>query len=162
MRVVTDGAHNKRLSGQSSPLFSHQVLSDSATPWTATRQASLSFTISRSLFKLMSTESMDNALSGPSQLRNWFHLPIWPWQGAPLELHPVSEYSKFIPPLYKPRTPQAHTLSHGSPTPAGPRPLQGHMIRPQDGTVPGRAYPIIHLTCVNHSVVSDSLLPHGL
>ena len=76
MRVVTDGAHNKRLSGQSSPLFSHQVLSDSATPWTATRQASLSFTISRSLFKLMSTESMDNALSGPSQLRNWFHLPI--------------------------------------------------------------------------------------
>ena len=57
MRVVTDGAHNKRLSGQSSPLLSHQVLSDSATPWTATRQASLSFTISRSLFKLMSTES---------------------------------------------------------------------------------------------------------
>ena len=29
-----------------------------ATPWTATRQASLSFTISPSLFKLMSIESM--------------------------------------------------------------------------------------------------------
>ena len=29
-----------------------------ATPWTATRQASLSFTISQSLFKLMSIESM--------------------------------------------------------------------------------------------------------
>ena len=26
----------------------------------------------------MSTEFMYNALSGPSQLRNWFHLPIWP------------------------------------------------------------------------------------
>ena len=58
MRVVTDGAHNKRLSGQSSPLFSHQVLSDSATPWTATRQASLSFTIFHSLLKLMFIESM--------------------------------------------------------------------------------------------------------
>ena len=34
------------------------VVSDSATPWTATHQASLSFTISRSLFKLMPTESM--------------------------------------------------------------------------------------------------------
>ena len=33
-------------------------LSDSATPWTAARQASLSFTISQSLRKLMSIESM--------------------------------------------------------------------------------------------------------
>jgi len=33
-------------------------VSDSATPWTATRQASLSFTISRSLLKLMSIESV--------------------------------------------------------------------------------------------------------
>ena len=33
-------------------------MSDSATPWTATRQASLSFTISRSLLKLMSIESV--------------------------------------------------------------------------------------------------------
>ena len=79
-----------------------------------------------------------------------------PWEGARLELHPVSEYStKFIPLLYKSRTPQAHALSHGFPTPAGPWPFQGHKIRPQDGIVPGRAYPIIHLTCVNHSVVSD-------
>ena len=37
-------------------LFSHQVLSDSQTPRTA-RQASLSFTISQSLPKFMSTES---------------------------------------------------------------------------------------------------------
>ena len=39
-------------------LLSCSVLSDSATPWTAARQASLSFTISRSLLKLMSIESV--------------------------------------------------------------------------------------------------------
>ena len=39
-------------------LFTHSVVSDSATPWTAARQASLSFTISRRLLKLMYVESM--------------------------------------------------------------------------------------------------------
>ena len=39
-------------------LFSRSVLSDSATTWTAARQASLSFTISQSLLQLMSTESV--------------------------------------------------------------------------------------------------------
>ena len=34
------------------------VVTDSATPWTAARQASLSFTISQSLVKLMSNESV--------------------------------------------------------------------------------------------------------
>ena len=38
-------------------LFSRSV-SDSATPWTAARQAALSFTISQSLLKLMSIESV--------------------------------------------------------------------------------------------------------
>ena len=38
--------------------FSRSVVSDSATPWTAACQASLSFTISHSLLKLMSIESM--------------------------------------------------------------------------------------------------------
>ena len=37
-------------------LFSHSVMSDSATPCTAARQASLSFTISRSLLRLVSIE----------------------------------------------------------------------------------------------------------
>ena len=37
-------------------LFSRSVVSDSATPWPAARQASLSFTNSWSLLKLMSTE----------------------------------------------------------------------------------------------------------
>ena len=37
---------------------SHSVVSDSATPWTAARQASLSFTISQSLHRLMSFESV--------------------------------------------------------------------------------------------------------
>ena len=38
--------------------FSHSVMSDSATPWTAPCQASLSFTISWSLLNLMSIESV--------------------------------------------------------------------------------------------------------
>ena len=39
-------------------LFSLLVVSDSVIPWTAARQASLSFTISLSLLKLMSIESV--------------------------------------------------------------------------------------------------------
>ena len=39
-------------------LFSHSVVSDSATPWTAAHQASLSFTFSQSLLKLMAIESV--------------------------------------------------------------------------------------------------------
>ena len=39
-------------------LFSHSVRSNSKTPWTAAHQASLSFTISQSLLKPMSTESV--------------------------------------------------------------------------------------------------------
>ena len=39
-------------------LFSHSVVSDSATPWTAACQGFLSFTIFWSLLKLMSTESV--------------------------------------------------------------------------------------------------------
>ena len=38
--------------------FSHTVVSDSATPWTAACQASLSITNSRSLLKLMSFDSV--------------------------------------------------------------------------------------------------------
>ena len=37
-------------------LFSPEVVSNSATPWTAAHQASLSSTISQSLLKLMSIE----------------------------------------------------------------------------------------------------------
>ena len=40
----------------SSVQFSHSVMSDSVTPWTAGRQASLFFTIFQSLLKLMSIE----------------------------------------------------------------------------------------------------------
>ena len=39
-------------------VFSRAVVSHSATPWTAACQASLSFTISRSLLKLMSSGSV--------------------------------------------------------------------------------------------------------
>ena len=39
-------------------LFSHWVMSDSVTPWTAASQASLSFTVFWSLLKLMSIDSV--------------------------------------------------------------------------------------------------------
>ena len=39
-------------------LFSHSVMSDSATPWTEAHQTALPFTISQSLFKFMSIESV--------------------------------------------------------------------------------------------------------
>ena len=39
-------------------MFGRSVVSDSATPWTAARQASLSFTISHSLLRLMAIESV--------------------------------------------------------------------------------------------------------
>ena len=39
-------------------MFSHSVMSNSVTPWTVAYQASLSFTISRSLLKCMSIELM--------------------------------------------------------------------------------------------------------
>ena len=39
-------------------LLSHSVVSNSVTPWTAAHQASLSFTISWSFLKLMSTQSI--------------------------------------------------------------------------------------------------------
>ena len=42
--------------------FSHLVMSDSATPWTEARQASLSITNSRSLLKLISIESSNNLI----------------------------------------------------------------------------------------------------
>ena len=44
--------HTEYFRGQ----FSHSVVSDSATPWTAARQASLSMTNSQNLLKLLSTE----------------------------------------------------------------------------------------------------------
>ena len=47
-----------RIPWQALLLFSHSVESDSETPWTAACQASLSFTISQSLLKLMSIESV--------------------------------------------------------------------------------------------------------
>ena len=46
------------LSSRRSVQFSRLVVSDSATPWTAAHQASLSITSSRNLLKLMSTESV--------------------------------------------------------------------------------------------------------
>ena len=48
-----------KFSGKSKSVqFSHSIMSDSATPWTAVCQASLSITNSQSLLKFMSFESV--------------------------------------------------------------------------------------------------------
>ena len=66
-------------------LFSHSVLSDSVTPWTVAHQASLSFTVSKSLLKLM---SIDDAVQ-PSHSLSSFHSPAPPWSpGHTLDLEP--------------------------------------------------------------------------
>ena len=55
-------------------LFSRSVVSDSVIPWTAARQASLSFTIFQSLLKLMSTELVMQF----NHLILCFPLLLWP------------------------------------------------------------------------------------
>ena len=89
-------------------LFSCSVLSDSRTPWTAASQASLSFTISQSLLKLMSIESVMPAnhpilyrpllLSSISSIRLFpmSRLCIkWPMDWS-FSLSPHKEYSGLI------------------------------------------------------------------
>ena len=60
--------------------FSHSVMSDSETPWTAAHQASLSITNSRSLLKLMSIKSVM-----PSN-----HLILCPFFSSCLQPFPAS------------------------------------------------------------------------
>ena len=48
----------KEMEGMFLLLFSLSVVSTSATPWTAAHQASLSFTVSQTLLKLISIESV--------------------------------------------------------------------------------------------------------
>ena len=50
--------HFTSIQGMHSVQFSRSVVSDSATPWTAARQASLSITTSQTLLKLMSIKSV--------------------------------------------------------------------------------------------------------
>ena len=56
--VVIYGCESWTIKKFNSVQFSHSVMSNSATPWTAAHQASLSITNSRSLLKLMSIESV--------------------------------------------------------------------------------------------------------
>ena len=77
-------------------LFSHSVMSNSATPWTAARQASLYFPISWSLLKLLSIESvmpsnhLVRPLSSPSPpaLNLSQHQGLFKWDGS---LHQVAK-----------------------------------------------------------------------
>ena len=58
--IINSGVYSKfaQYLSFSSVQFSCSVMSDSATPWTAAHQASLSITNSQSLLKLMSIESV--------------------------------------------------------------------------------------------------------
>ena len=61
-------------------MFSRKVVSDSVTPWTAARQASLSFTVSQSLLRFMSIESRCYLTISPSAAPFSFcllSLPAW-------------------------------------------------------------------------------------
>ena len=86
--------------------------SDSATPWAAACQASLSFTISRSLLKLMSIESVMPSTTSFSVVPFSSHLQSFPASGSffsnesalhirwpkycSFSISPSNEYSKFI------------------------------------------------------------------
>ena len=94
-------------------LFSHSVVSDSATPWTAARQASLSFTMSWSLLKIMSIDSvmlsnhlilcrplllLSSIFPSIKVISNELAFPIrWPkyWSFS-LSISPSNEYSGLI------------------------------------------------------------------
>ena len=67
-RILTDGFYPQ----PSSVHFSRSVLSDSATPWTAAHQVSLSITISPSLLKLTSIGSLMPSNHLISQFREGF------------------------------------------------------------------------------------------
>ena len=89
-------------------MYSCSVVSDSATPWTAAHQASLSITISQKLLKLMSIESMmpshpllppsafclsqHQSFSNESAVRTW-----WPkyWR-FDFSISPSDEYCGLI------------------------------------------------------------------
>ena len=93
--------------------FSHSVLSNYVIPWTAACQASLSFTISQSLLKLLSIESvmasnhlilcppllfLPSIFSSISIFSNEWALHIrWPkyWSFS-FSISPSNEYSEFI------------------------------------------------------------------
>ena len=84
------------------PLFSHSVMFDSVTPWTAARQASLSFTVSQSLLRLMSMESVLTLTvsSFPSIVVFSSELALrirWPkyWSFS-FSISPSNEYSELI------------------------------------------------------------------
>ena len=81
-------------------LLSHSVMSDSATPQTAAHLASLSFTISQSVLKLRSIESVMPSnhlilccpLSPPVLLNLSQHQGLFQWVGSSHQVAKVSEH----------------------------------------------------------------------
>ena len=79
--------------------FSHSVVSDSATPWIAARQASLSITSSQSSLRLMSIESVmaiqpSHPLSTPSPPAHnpSQHQSLFQWVSSSHEVAKVLEF----------------------------------------------------------------------
>ena len=74
-------------------LFSHPVVSDSVSPWTAAHQASLSLTISRGLLKFKSTmPSHPLTPSSPSALNPFQRQGLFQWVG------PLHQMTKILEP----------------------------------------------------------------
>ena len=82
----------------SSVQFSHSVMSDSVTPWTAAYQTSLSFTLCQSLLKLMFIDSMMPSNHFIPYCLLLLFPSIFPTIGVILNesLHQVAKYWSFI------------------------------------------------------------------
>ena len=78
-------------------LFTHSVVSHSATPWTAACQAFLSFTISQRFLKLKSTESMISSIISSSVtpfsscFQSFQHQNIFQWVGSSHQVAKILE-----------------------------------------------------------------------
>ena len=73
--------------------FSHSVMSDSVTPWTAAHQAALSITSSWSLLKLMSTNQPSQLLSSlfPPAFNLSQHQGLFQWVSSSHQMTKVLE-----------------------------------------------------------------------
>ena len=132
--VEVRGPHHRTTSP--SVQFSRSVMSDSATPWTAARQASLSITNSQGLLKLMSLESVM-----PSN-----HLILC----RPLLL--IFLFNSAAT-LFIPRKALGSTVSQS------PGALARHLPRPPFPHTPHSTCHVLHQTCLK--LAGNQSLPRG-
>ena len=146
--------------------FSHSVVSDSATPWIAARQASLSNTISRSSLKLTFIESVNaiqpsHPLSSPSPPapNPSQHQSLFQWVNS---LHEVAKVLEFqLQHQSFQRTPKTDLLQNGLiGSPCSPRDSQESSPTPQFKSINSSVLSFLHsptLTSVHDHWKNHSL-----